>query len=240
MLAFIEDYRSFTVLWDVNHKDYTNKMKRNNVLNALVTDYKMGVKEVKNKIKSLRSYFGKEQQMWQKKKSGAGVDDVYDSPWLAYKITNVHIDRRYFSPFFLTFFKITNVAFILANIAASDISIEFTVYTCYKLNDYWRTSEDRLRHASMACAKRHTLDERSVETWKRKRKLKAHKCGHSKWSASWNVHMCDHSNSTQPAGLCMCAITVVPEHFNRACTFVLTCLPWLCLFLFFSYFYTIT
>ena len=62
-LAYIDDYRSFTALWDVNHKDYTNKMKRNNVLNALVTDYKMGVKEVKNKIKSLRSYFGKEQQM---------------------------------------------------------------------------------------------------------------------------------------------------------------------------------
>jgi len=57
MLAFIEDYRSFTALWDVNHKDYTNKMKRNDALNALATDYKMGVKEAKNKIKSLQSYF---------------------------------------------------------------------------------------------------------------------------------------------------------------------------------------
>ena len=74
-------------------------------------------------------------------------------------------------------------------------------------------------------------------------------------SASWNVHIYDHGttalsqlerahlwseyHSTQPAGLCMCTITVAPEHFNRACTFLLTCLPWLCLF-FFSYFYTIT
>ena len=33
-LAFIEDYRSFTALWDVNHKDYTNKIKRNDALNA--------------------------------------------------------------------------------------------------------------------------------------------------------------------------------------------------------------
>jgi len=33
-LAFIEDYRSFTALWDVNHKDYTNKMKRNDALNV--------------------------------------------------------------------------------------------------------------------------------------------------------------------------------------------------------------
>ena len=48
-LAFIEDYRSFTALWDVSHKDYTNKIKRN-ALNALATNYKTNVKEVKNKI----------------------------------------------------------------------------------------------------------------------------------------------------------------------------------------------
>ena len=84
-LAFIEDYRSFAALWDVNHKDYTNKMKRNDGLNALATNYKMSVKEVKNKIKSLRSYFAKEHQKVTEKKSGAGVDDVYDSPWFAYK-----------------------------------------------------------------------------------------------------------------------------------------------------------
>jgi hypothetical protein len=67
-LPFIEDYRSFTALWDVNHKDYTNKMKRNDVLNALATNYKMNVKEVTNKIKSLRSYFAKEHQKVTEKK----------------------------------------------------------------------------------------------------------------------------------------------------------------------------
>jgi hypothetical protein len=61
-LEFIEDYRSFIALWDVNHKDYTNKIKRNDALNALATNYKMSVKEVKNKIKSMRSYFAKEHQ----------------------------------------------------------------------------------------------------------------------------------------------------------------------------------
>jgi hypothetical protein len=54
-LAFIEDYRSFTALWDMNHKDYTNKIKSNYVLNALAINYKMSVKEVKNIIKSLKS-----------------------------------------------------------------------------------------------------------------------------------------------------------------------------------------
>jgi len=29
----------------MNHKDYTNKIKRNDALNALATNYKMSVKE---------------------------------------------------------------------------------------------------------------------------------------------------------------------------------------------------
>jgi hypothetical protein len=69
----------------VNNKDYTNKIKRNDALSALTTNYKMSVKEVKNEIKSLRSCFAKEHQKVTGKKSGAGVGDVYDSPWFAYK-----------------------------------------------------------------------------------------------------------------------------------------------------------
>ena len=98
----------------------------------------MSVKEVKKKIQSLLSYFAKEHQKVTEKKSGAGVDDVYDSLWLAYKslmsISIAGIFRVFF--FFLIFFKTINAALIPANIAASDSSIEFTVYTCYKLNDY--------------------------------------------------------------------------------------------------------
>jgi len=45
-LAFIEDYRSFTALWDVNQKDYTNTIKRNDALNALAANYKMSVKKI--------------------------------------------------------------------------------------------------------------------------------------------------------------------------------------------------
>jgi hypothetical protein len=67
-VAFIEEYRSFTALWDVNHKDYSNKIKRNDALNALATNYKMSVKEVKNKIKSQRSYFTKKHQKLTEKK----------------------------------------------------------------------------------------------------------------------------------------------------------------------------
>jgi len=56
----------------VNHKDYTNKIKRNYALNALATNYKMCVKEAKNKIKSLQSYFAKEHQKVTEKKKWCG------------------------------------------------------------------------------------------------------------------------------------------------------------------------
>lgn len=60
-------------------------MKRNDAYTVLATKYSMTVKGVKNKIKSLRSYFSKEHQKVTEKKSGAGADDQYDSPWFAYK-----------------------------------------------------------------------------------------------------------------------------------------------------------
>jgi len=52
----------------MNHKDYTNKIKRYDAMNALATNYKLSVKEVKNKIKSLQSYFAKEHQKVTEKK----------------------------------------------------------------------------------------------------------------------------------------------------------------------------
>jgi hypothetical protein len=51
-LEFIEDYRTFSALWDVNNKDYTNKIKRNDALSALAKNYERSITEVKNKIKS--------------------------------------------------------------------------------------------------------------------------------------------------------------------------------------------
>jgi hypothetical protein len=61
------------------------KNKKNDASNALATNYKMSVKEVKNKFKSLRYYLAKEHKKVTEKRSGAGADDVYDSPWFAYK-----------------------------------------------------------------------------------------------------------------------------------------------------------
>lgn len=84
-LNFIEDYRNFPQLWDPNNKLYTNKVKRNDGLQVLATKYNMDIDGVKKKIKSLRSYFSKEHQKVMKKKSGSGSDEIYVSPWFAYK-----------------------------------------------------------------------------------------------------------------------------------------------------------
>lgn len=84
-LNFIEDYRSFRQLWDQNSKLYTNKIKRQDALRILATKYNMNIDEVKKKIKSLRSYFSKEYHKSINKKSGTGADEVYYSPWFAYK-----------------------------------------------------------------------------------------------------------------------------------------------------------
>lgn len=84
-LDFIEDYRSYSVLWDISDKSYTNKNKRNDAYRALGEKYNMTVKSVKSKIKNLRSYFSKEQQKMSAVKSGAGADEKYETSWFAYK-----------------------------------------------------------------------------------------------------------------------------------------------------------
>ena len=84
-LLFIEDYRSHSALWDITDKDYTNKLKRTDAYTVLATKYGMTVKGVKNKIKSLLSYFSKEHQKVTEKKSGAGAEDKTDPSWFVYR-----------------------------------------------------------------------------------------------------------------------------------------------------------
>lgn len=85
-LKFIEDYRQLECLWNTRLKDYSNKNVRNDALLELDRKYGLGgVKGVKNKIKSLRSYFAKEHDKTQKKPSGSGAGEVYCSTWFAYK-----------------------------------------------------------------------------------------------------------------------------------------------------------
>ncbi|KAG8233034.1 hypothetical protein J437_LFUL004255 [Ladona fulva] len=81
-LAFIEDYKSYRALWDHKDKYYTNKSKRMEAYLVLAAKYQLTVKGVKNKIKSLRSYFSKEHQKVMEK-TLSGEDS--ESNWFAYK-----------------------------------------------------------------------------------------------------------------------------------------------------------
>nr|CAH7738427.1 unnamed protein product [Callosobruchus chinensis] len=85
ILEFIEDYRSYQCLWDIHSKFYANINKRNDAYRELSEKYNINEKAVKNKIKSLRSYFSKEHQKVTEMKSGSGSDSKYDSTWFAYR-----------------------------------------------------------------------------------------------------------------------------------------------------------
>lgn len=83
-LQFIEAYKAAKLLWDANHSDYCNKIKRNDALESIANEFNIDVSAVKIKIKNLRSYFSKERQKSLKRKSGSGADETYVSSWFAY------------------------------------------------------------------------------------------------------------------------------------------------------------
>lgn len=81
-LEFIEDYKAFRLLWQPKHKFYGNKNKRAEAVKVLEEKYNLTNTEVKNKVKSLRSYFAKEHHKVMNKNNGA---TPYESTWFAYK-----------------------------------------------------------------------------------------------------------------------------------------------------------
>ncbi|VVC27155.1 MADF domain [Cinara cedri] len=83
-LRFIEAYKAAKLIWDANHTDYCNKIKRNGALERVANEFNTGVSVVKIKIKNLRSYFPKERQKSLKRKSGSGADETNVSSWFAY------------------------------------------------------------------------------------------------------------------------------------------------------------
>uniref|UniRef100_A0A182MM29 MADF domain-containing protein n=1 Tax=Anopheles culicifacies TaxID=139723 RepID=A0A182MM29_9DIPT len=80
---FIEMYKGFPCLWQVNSKEYTDRMKRKLAYDALLTKYREVDKtatkeEVKKKLYGLRSSYRREMIKMKKSiHSGATLDDVY-------------------------------------------------------------------------------------------------------------------------------------------------------------------
>ena len=84
-LAFIEQYKSMSLLWDINYKDYINVIKINDTVNQMAANFNIGFKQIRIKIKNWWSYFLREHQKVTQMKSGAGAEDVYESRWFIYK-----------------------------------------------------------------------------------------------------------------------------------------------------------
>lgn len=82
-LDFIEDYRKHPELWDTSLNSYTNKTARNVALEELGEKYNLDIHGVKNKIKSLRSYFSREHNKLKTKEQN--FESPIISPWFAYK-----------------------------------------------------------------------------------------------------------------------------------------------------------
>lgn len=81
-VKFIRLYRDFQCLWNSSNSSlYKNKIARDNAYRKIVEemqDHNITVKDVKNKIKGLRSTYHQELNKIKKSKSsGAGTSDVY-------------------------------------------------------------------------------------------------------------------------------------------------------------------
>ncbi|CAH2208699.1 jg26511 [Pararge aegeria aegeria] len=85
-LSFIECLRAEPVLWDINLKDYKNKLKSHDAWMRISTVMEIPIADLKKKKDSLmssyRSYKGKVKKSVQ---SGAGADEIYQPIWFAYE-----------------------------------------------------------------------------------------------------------------------------------------------------------
>lgn len=81
-LQLIDAHKAVKRLWDADHTDLCNKIKRNYALERIANEFDIDVSAVKMEIKNLRSRFSKERQKTLKRKSGSVADETYVSSWL--------------------------------------------------------------------------------------------------------------------------------------------------------------
>jgi hypothetical protein len=94
VLQFIEAYRDRPVLWDVRHKFFKIKNKRNDAWEELATLFNTNRYEAKKKINSLLASFRRERRKSICATSVAGADEVCQSKWFAFKSLQFLIDRN--------------------------------------------------------------------------------------------------------------------------------------------------
>ncbi|CAK1597517.1 unnamed protein product [Parnassius mnemosyne] len=80
-LKLVELYGEFPCIWDISHRDYKDKNKRNAAYEYIIramSKENFGVSELKQKIKNLRYTYNQERMKIKKsQKSSSGSNEVY-------------------------------------------------------------------------------------------------------------------------------------------------------------------
>ncbi|XP_060809362.1 transcription factor Adf-1-like [Amyelois transitella] len=85
VLLLIELYESRDLLWDTSHRDYRNKIKKNDAWEDIAKALKLPRKEIEAKVHTLRSQFVRERKKVKSSKTtGSGREDMKSSAWFAY------------------------------------------------------------------------------------------------------------------------------------------------------------
>lgn len=85
VLSLLELYENRELLWNTSHRDYKNKIKKNDAWEAIAKELKLSRKDIETKIHTLRSQFVRERKkVISSKTTGSGRDDVKSSAWFAY------------------------------------------------------------------------------------------------------------------------------------------------------------
>ncbi|CAH1998066.1 unnamed protein product [Acanthoscelides obtectus] len=95
VLLLIEKFHENDILWNPRNADYKNRNKRMDALNIIASVFDIDKGEVERKLKNLTShYFREKKKFEQLQKSGAGIDDVQEPKWFAYKALNFLRDKN--------------------------------------------------------------------------------------------------------------------------------------------------
>lgn len=85
VLSLLELYESRGLLWDTSHRDYRNRIKKNDAWEDIAKALKLSRKEIETKVHTLRSQFVRERKKVKSSKTtGSGREDVKSSTWFAY------------------------------------------------------------------------------------------------------------------------------------------------------------
>ncbi len=84
LVKLISLYENNTILWDINEKEYKNRVKKDSILKDIAEEFSAEISEVSRRLHNLRTQFFNERRKEETKKSGQGSMQNYTSKWRYY------------------------------------------------------------------------------------------------------------------------------------------------------------